>query len=237
MIGHGTIPAARASRRASLRSAAYADVFQKNVLASGVVPQISVIMGALARAAAVYSPAITDFIYMVRDTSYMFVTGPDVVKTVTNEVVTAEELGGARTHTTKSSVADGAYDNDVETLRQMRRLFDFLPLNNRQAPPTRPFFDAPDREEPSLDTVVPADANRPYDMHEVIAKIADEGDFFEVQEAYAKNIIIGFMRLEGRTDRLGGEPAVGARGGCSTSPRRARQPASCASATRSTCRS
>ena len=176
----------------------YADVFQKNVLASGVVPQISVIMGPCA-GGAVYSPAITDFIYMVRDTSYMFVTGPDVVKTVTNEVVTAEELGGAHTHTTRSSVADGAYDNDVETLRQMRRLFDFLPLSNREAPPTRPFFDAPDREEPSLDTVVPDSANQPYDMHEVIEKVADEGDFFEVQEAYAKNVLVGFIRLEGQT--------------------------------------
>ena len=176
----------------------YADVFQKNVLASGVVPQISVIMGPCA-GGAVYSPAITDFIYMVRDTSYMFVTGPDVVKTVTNEVVTAEELGGAMTHTTRSSVADGAFDNDVETLRQMRRLFDFLPLNNREPATTRPFFDAPDREEPSLDTVVPDDANKPYDMHEVIWKIADEGDFFEIQEAYAKNILIGFIRLEGAT--------------------------------------
>ncbi|MEM1317721.1 MAG: carboxyl transferase domain-containing protein, partial [Pseudomonadota bacterium] len=122
----------------------YADVFQKNVLASGVVPQISVIMGPCA-GGAVYSPAMTDFIFMVRDTSYMFVTGPDVVKTVTNEIVTAEELGGAKTHTTKSSVADGAYDNDIETLRQMRRLYDFLPLNNREKAPVRPFFDSPDR--------------------------------------------------------------------------------------------
>ena len=122
----------------------YADVFQKNVLASGVVPQISVIMGPCA-GGAVYSPAMTDFIFMVRDTSYMFVTGPDVVKTVTNEVVSAEELGGAKTHTSKSSVADGAFDNDVETLRQMRRLYDFLPLNNRERAPVRPFFDSPDR--------------------------------------------------------------------------------------------
>ena len=119
----------------------YADVFQLNALASGVVPQISMIMGPCA-GGAVYSPAMTDFIFMVRDTSYMFVTGPDVVKTVTNEIVTAEELGGARTHTTKSSVADGAFDNDVEAMTELRRLFDFLPLNNREKPPQRPFFDS-----------------------------------------------------------------------------------------------
>ncbi|MEE9313252.1 MAG: acyl-CoA carboxylase subunit beta [Rhizobiaceae bacterium] len=176
----------------------YADVFQKNVLASGVVPQISVIMGPCA-GGAVYSPAMTDFIFMVRDTSYMFVTGPDVVKTVTNEIVTAEELGGAKTHTTKSSVADGAFDNDVETLRQIRRLYDFLPLNNREKSPVRPFFDSPDREEPSLDTLMPDNPNQPYDMHELIYKIADEGDFFEIQTDYAKNILTGFIRLEGQT--------------------------------------
>jgi len=176
----------------------YADVFQKNVLASGVVPQISVIMGPCA-GGAVYSPAMTDFIFMVRDTSYMFVTGPDVVKTVTNEIVTAEELGGAKTHTSKSSVADGAFDNDVETLRQMRRLYDFLPLNNRESAPTRPFFDSPDREEPSLDTVIPDNPNKPYDIKEVITKIVDEGDFFEIQEDFAKNIVTGFSRLEGQT--------------------------------------
>ena len=176
----------------------YADVFQMNALASGVVPQISVIMGPCA-GGAVYSPAITDFIFMVRDTSYMFVTGPDVVKTVTNEVVTAEELGGAKTHTTKSSVADGAFDNDIDTLRQIRRLYDFLPLNNREKAPTRPFFDDPNRMDASLDTVIPDNPNQPYDMHEVISKVADEGDFFEIQAAYAPNIITGFMRLEGQT--------------------------------------
>ncbi|MEM8749893.1 MAG: acyl-CoA carboxylase subunit beta [Pseudomonadota bacterium] len=176
----------------------YADVFQKNVLASGVVPQISVIMGPCA-GGAVYSPAMTDFIFMVRDTSYMFVTGPDVVKTVTNEIVTAEELGGAKTHTSKSSVADGAFDNDVETLRQMRRLYDFLPLNNREKPPVRPFFDDPNREEPSLNTLIPDNPNQPYDMNELIKKLGDEGDFFEIQQDFAKNIIIGFIRLEGQT--------------------------------------
>ncbi|MEM8959359.1 MAG: acyl-CoA carboxylase subunit beta, partial [Pseudomonadota bacterium] len=178
--------------------AAYGEVFQRNIEASGVVPQISVIMGPCA-GGAVYSPAMTDFIFMVRDSSYMFVTGPDVVKTVTNEVVTAEELGGAGTHTRKSSVADGAFENDVEALLEVRRLIDFLPLNNRQKPPVRPFFDDPGRVEASLDTLVPANPNTPYDMKELITKIADEGDFYEIQEEYARNIITGFIRLEGQT--------------------------------------
>jgi len=178
--------------------AGYAEVFQRNIMASGVVPQISVIMGPCA-GGAVYSPAMTDFIFMVKDSSYMFVTGPDVVKTVTNEVVTAEELGGAKTHTTKSSVADGAYDNDVETLAEIRRLFDFLPLSNRSDNPIRPFYDRPDRLEMSLDSLVPENPNQPYDMKELIVKTADEGDFFEIQAEFAKNIITGFIRLEGRT--------------------------------------
>ena len=178
--------------------AGYADVFQKNVLASGVVPQISVIMGPCA-GGAVYSPAMTDFIFMVRDSSYMFVTGPDVVKTVTNEVVTAEELGGAKTHTTKSSVADGAFENDIEALEQIRRLFDFLPLSNRERPPERPFFDDARREDHSLDTLIPNNPNQPYDMKELILKLSDESDFFEVQEDFAANIVTGFIRLEGRT--------------------------------------
>ncbi|WP_172296952.1 acyl-CoA carboxylase subunit beta [Pseudoruegeria sp. HB172150] len=178
--------------------AGYADVFQRNIMASGVVPQISVIMGPCA-GGAVYSPAMTDFIFMVRDTSYMFVTGPDVVKTVTNEVVTAEELGGASTHTKKSSVADGAFENDVEALAEVRRLVDFLPLSNREKPPVRPFFDTPERVEPSLDTLIPDNPNQPYDMKELILKIADEGDFYEIQEEHAKNIITGFIRLEGQT--------------------------------------
>ncbi len=176
----------------------YADVFQMNTLASGVVPQISMIMGPCA-GGAVYSPAMTDFIFMVRDTSYMFVTGPDVVKTVTNEVVTAEELGGAKTHTTKSSVADEAFENDVEALQQLRRFYDFLPLNNREKPPTRPFFDTPDRVEMSLDTLIPDNPNKPYDMKELITKIADEGDFFELQPDFAGNIVTGFIRIEGST--------------------------------------
>jgi len=176
----------------------YADVFQLNTLASGVVPQISMIMGPCA-GGAVYSPAMTDFIFMVRDSSYMFVTGPDVVKTVTNEIVTAEELGGAKTHTSKSSVADGAFDNDVEALAALRRFIDFLPLNNREKSPTRPFFDDPGRLDHSLDTLIPDNPNQPYDMKELIHKIADEGDFFEIQEDYAANIVTGFIRMEGST--------------------------------------
>ncbi len=176
----------------------YADVFQKNVLASGVIPQISLIMGPCA-GGAVYSPAMTDFIFMVRDSSYMFVTGPDVVKTVTNEVVTAEELGGASTHTAKSSVADGAYDNDIETLLETRKMFDYLPLNNREPSPIRPVFDDPARLDDSLDTLIPDNPNQPYDIKELILKLADEGDFFEIQQAYAKNIVTGFIRLNGQT--------------------------------------
>ncbi len=178
--------------------AGYADVFKRNVDASGIIPQISVIMGPCA-GGAVYSPAMTDFIFMVRDSSYMFVTGPDVVKTVTNEIVTAEELGGARTHTTKSSVADGAYENDIEALEQVRLLFDFLPLNNREKPPVRPFHDDPARIENRLDTLIPDSSNKPYDMKELIYALADEGDFFEIQEAFAKNIVTGFIRMEGQT--------------------------------------
>ncbi|MCL6283174.1 acyl-CoA carboxylase subunit beta [Ruegeria sp. 2012CJ41-6] len=178
--------------------AGYGEVFQRNIEASGVVPQISVIMGPCA-GGAVYSPAMTDFIFMVKDSSYMFVTGPDVVKTVTNEVVSAEELGGASTHTKKSSVADAAFENDVEALAEVRRLVDFLPLNNREKPPVRPFFDEPGRIETSLDTLVPENPNTPYDMKELITKVADEGDFYELQEDFAKNIIIGFIRLEGQT--------------------------------------
>ncbi|MGB0343194.1 MAG: acyl-CoA carboxylase subunit beta [Parvibaculales bacterium] len=176
----------------------YAEVFQRNTLASGVIPQITMIMGPCA-GGDVYSPAITDFVFMVRNTSYMFVTGPDVVKTVTNEEVTAEELGGAKVHTTKSSVADGAYDNDVEALAELRRLIDFLPLSNRTGVPERPHFDARDRVESSLDTLVPENPNMPYDMMELVAKVVDEGDFFEIQKDFAKNIITGFGRMEGRT--------------------------------------
>ncbi|WP_176085633.1 acyl-CoA carboxylase subunit beta [Martelella sp. HB161492] len=178
--------------------AGYAEVFRRNAEVSGVIPQISVIMGPCA-GGAVYSPAMTDFIFMVRDTSYMFVTGPDVVKTVTGEVVTAEELGGAKTHTQKSSVADAAFDNDIDALMEVRRLFDFLPLNNRAPVPVRPFHDDPERLEMRLDTLVPESANKPYDMRELITALADEGDFCEIQAAHAKNILTGFIRLEGAT--------------------------------------
>lgn len=176
----------------------YAEIFQRNVLASGVVPQISVIMGPCA-GGAVYSPAMTDFIFMVKDSSFMFVTGPDVVKTVTNEVVTQEELGGAVTHTTKSGVADVAFDNDIEALLAVRDFVDFLPASNKEPVPERRSADPWDRIEDSLDTVIPANANQPYDMHEVIRKVVDEGDFFEVQPAHAGNILCGFGRIEGKT--------------------------------------
>jgi len=176
----------------------YAEVFQRNVLASGVVPQISLVMGPCA-GGAVYSPAMTDFIFMVNDTSYMFVTGPDVVKTVTNEVVTQEELGGAQTHTQRSGVADLAFENEVEALLAARNFVDFLPASNREAPPERPVADDWDHEESSLDSIIPQSASQPYDMHEVIAKTVDEGDFFEIQPAHAANIICGFGRIEGRT--------------------------------------
>ena len=176
----------------------YGEVFQRNVLASGVIPQISLIMGPCA-GGDVYSPAMTDFIFMVRDTSYMFVTGPDVVKTVTNETVTAEELGGASVHTTKSSIADRAYENDVEALLQMRRLIDFLPASNRDETPEWPAFDDAERIDMSLDTLIPDNPNKPYDVKELIAKVADEGDFFEIQEAHARNIVIGFGRMDGRS--------------------------------------
>ena len=176
----------------------YADVFQRNVLASGVVPQISLIMGPCA-GGAVYSPAMTDFIFMVKDSSYMFVTGPDVVKTVTHETVTAEALGGATTHTAKSGVADLAFENDVEALLELRRFVDFLPGSNRDQPPQRPCEDPGDRDEISLDSLVPPDPTKPYDMKELITKVVDEGDFFEIQPTYAGNIVVGFGRMEGRT--------------------------------------
>jgi propionyl-CoA carboxylase beta chain len=176
----------------------YAEIFQRNVLASGVIPQISVIMGPCA-GGDVYSPAMTDFIFMVRDTSYMFVTGPDVVKTVTNETVTAEQLGGAVVHTTKSSIADGAYENDVEALMQMRRLVDFLPQSNTGELPELNTLQSVEEPDESLDTLIPDNPNKPYDIKELIVKTLDEGDFFEIQAAFAKNIVCGFGRMEGRT--------------------------------------
>ncbi len=176
--------------------AGYADIFMRNILGSGVVPQISVIMGPCA-GGDVYSPAMTDFIFMVKDTSYMYVTGPEVVRTVTNEIVTHEELGGARVHAAKSGVVDGAFENDFEALTQMRRLIDFLPGSNREKPPTRPHYDDVNREEESLDRLIPDNPNKPYDMKELIEKVVDEGDFFEIGSEFGKNIIIGFGRLDG----------------------------------------
>ena len=177
--------------------AAYAKVFEQNVLASGVIPQISVIMGPCA-GGAVYSPAMTDFIFMVNKTSYMFVTGPEVVKTVTHEDVTHEELGGASTHTTKSSVADGSFKNDIIALKEIRRLFDFIPSSFREKPPLIKTNDKPSRTETTLNTIIPNNTNKPYDMKEVINKIIDDEDFFEIQENYAKNIITGFARMDGQ---------------------------------------
>ena len=178
--------------------AGYAEVFQRNVMASGVIPQISCVMGPCA-GGAVYSPAMTDFIFMVEDSSYMFVTGPEVVKTVTHEEVTAEELGGAITHSSKSGVSDMAFENDIEALLQLRRFVDFLPASNREGPPQRDWQDPVDRSEPSLDTLVPDNPNKPYDIKELILKVADDGDFFELQPDHAANIVIGFGRMAGRT--------------------------------------
>jgi propionyl-CoA carboxylase beta chain len=174
----------------------YADVFQRNVLASGVIPQISLIMGPCA-GGAVYSPAMTDFIFMIKDSSYMFVTGPEVVRTVTHEEVTAEELGGALAHTSKSGVADLAFENDVEALMMMRRFVGFLPSSNRARPPQLPAQDPAERLDHSLDTLVPDNPNKPYDIKELIVKTVDDGDFFELQPDYARNIVIGFGRMDG----------------------------------------
>src|SRR5450755_2327864 len=178
--------------------AGYAEVFERNVLASGVIPQISLIMGPCA-GGAVYSPAMTDFIFMVKDSSYMFVTGPDVVKTVTHETVTQEELGGALTHTQKSGVSDLAFENDVDALLQLRRFVNFLPSNNREKAPLRPTLDPADRDDLSLDTLVPDNTNKPYDIKELILKVVDEGDFFELSPEWAGNIVVGFGRMAGKT--------------------------------------
>ena len=176
--------------------AGYAEVFSRNVLASGFVPQISMIMGPCA-GGAVYSPAITDFVFMVRDTSYMFVTGPDVVRTVTHEEVTQEDLGGAVTHTTKSGVADLAYDNDVDLIEQVRRFMDYRPFSNREAPPLLMTDDPVGRVEPSLDTIIPVNPNEPYDVMGIVRKIVDEGEFFEIKPEFARNIVTGFGRMDG----------------------------------------
>ena len=176
----------------------YAEIFQRNVTASGVIPQISLIMGPSA-GGAVYSPALTDFIFMVKDSSYMFVTGPEVVKTVTHEDVTSEELGGAVTHSTVSGVCDLAFDNDVDAIMMLRRFFNYLPLSNREKPPLIKGANRNEEFDFSLDTLVPSNPNQPYDMKELITKIVDDGEFFELQPDYAKNIVIGFARMEGRS--------------------------------------
>jgi propionyl-CoA carboxylase beta chain len=178
--------------------AGYADIFLRNTLASGVVPQISAIMGPCA-GGAVYSPAITDFVFMVDRTSYMFVTGPDVIKTVTHEDVTKERLGGAMTHNSESGVAHFMASDDAECLQMIRALLSYLPSNNRDDPPVRPSNDPADREDPQLDSIVPAESDQPYDMKDVIARVVDDRDFFEVQEHLAKNIVVGFARLDGRS--------------------------------------
>ena len=178
--------------------AGYGEVFQRNVMASGGVPQISVVMGPCA-GGAVYSPATTDYIFMVKDTSYMFVTGPDVVKAVTHEEVTQEELGGAITHSTKSGVADMAFETDVDALEQLRIFVDFIPSSNLERPPEIPTDDQANRQEPSLDTLIPEDPNASYDVMELISKVVDENNFFELQPDYAKNIIVGYGRMDGGT--------------------------------------
>jgi propionyl-CoA carboxylase beta chain len=175
----------------------YADIFLRNTLASGVVPQISAIMGPCA-GGAVYSPAITDFTIMVKGTSYMFITGPDVIRTVTHEQVTKEELGGAMTHNEKSGVAHFAVDDDRSAILLIRELLSFMPNNNVDDPPRQATDDPSDREDAALDTIVPAAPNQAYDMVTVIERVVDEGDFLQVQEHYAKNILIGFARLAGR---------------------------------------
>ncbi len=185
----------------------YADIFLRNTLASGVVPQISAIMGPCA-GGAVYSPAITDFVFMVEKTSYMFVTGPDVIKTVTHEDVSKEKLGGSITHNTISGVGHFIASDDAECLRMIRELMSYLPQNNREDPPRRPCSDPADRMDPALDSLVPQESNKPYDMKDVIARVVDDGEFFEVHEHFARNIVIGFARLDGRPVAVvGNQPA------------------------------
>ncbi|CAH1782114.1 unnamed protein product [Owenia fusiformis] len=192
--------------------AGYADIFQRNVMSSGVIPQISLIMGPCA-GGAVYSPALTDFTFMVQDTSYLFITGPEVVKSVTNEDVTQEELGGAKTHTTISGVAHEAFNHDIEALLRMREFYNFLPLSNKDPAPIRHCDDPWDRLVPGLDTIVPLETTAAYDMKEVLLGVVDERDFFEIMPGYAKNIIVGFARMNGRTVGLvGNQPKVAA--GC-----------------------
>ena len=176
----------------------YADIFLRNTLASGVVPQVSAVMGPCA-GGAVYSPAITDFVLMVEDTSYMFVTGPDVIRTVTHEEVTKEELGGASTHASKSGVCHFTVPNDAACLLAIRQLLSYLPSNNVEDPPLLATDDPPDREDEALDRLVPTDPNRPYDIKQLITAVVDDGDFLEVHAAYARNLVVGFARLGGRS--------------------------------------
>ncbi|XP_025231859.1 propionyl-CoA carboxylase beta chain, mitochondrial isoform X4 [Theropithecus gelada] len=188
--------------------AGYADIFLRNVTASGVIPQISLIMGPCA-GGAVYSPALTDFTFMVKDTSYLFITGPDVVKSVTNEDVTQEELGGAKTHTTMSGVAHRAFENDVDALCNLRDFFNYLPLSNQDSAPVRECHDPSDRLVPELDTIVPLESTKAYNMVDIIHSVVDEREFFEIMPNYAKNIIVGFARMNGRTVGIvGNQPNV-----------------------------
>jgi propionyl-CoA carboxylase beta chain len=175
---------------------AYGDVFVRNVQCSGVIPQLSVVMGPCA-GGAVYSPAMTDFIFMVKETSHMFITGPDVIRTVTGEEVGFEELGGAMAHNTKSGVAHFAEENEEQCLEDVRYLMSFLPLNNLEMPPRVEPYDDPDRADEALDSIVPDDPSKPYDMRDVLSLIVDDGEFFEVHQHYAQNIIVGFSRLDG----------------------------------------
>jgi len=175
-----------------------ADIFQRNVMASGVIPQITLIRGPSA-GGAVYSPALTDFTFMIKDTSYLYVTGPDVVKQVTNEDVTHADLGGHRPHTTKSGVAHGAFANDMEGLRAMRDLLSFLPSSNVADAPRKSTPDPPERANEALDRIIPSDSTQAYDIRDVIAPIVDEEDFFEIHAEYAKNIVVGFARMDGRS--------------------------------------
>ncbi len=188
--------------------AGYADIFLRNTLASGVVPQLSLVLGPCA-GGAVYSPAITDFIFMVKNTSYMFITGPEVIRTVTHEEVTKEDLGGARTHSTRSGVAHFALDSEEAALRAARELLSFLPLNNADDPPIEPCADDVGRRDPALRTVIPDSPNKPYDMKEVIRAVVDDRHFFEVAEHFAGNIVVGFARMNGRpVGIVANQPAV-----------------------------
>ena len=215
--------------------AGYADIFLRNTLASGVVPQISAIMGPCA-GGAVYSPAITDFILMVEGTSYMFITGPEVIKTVTHEEVTKEDLGGAHAHASKSGVCHFTAPDDRTCIAQVRELLSFMPSNNHEDPPFKPTQDPPLREVPALDTVVPLESNRPYDIKDVIRAVVDDGNLFEVAEHFAKNIVVGFARIGGRAVGIvANQPRTSP--ACSTSTPRSRPRGSCGSATASTSRS